>query len=188
MTPLLPCAQIAAPDLETTRVRGPQDGFPALTFEPRELAMLASPAECLNDWCINGCIPLLFSDIQPVYANQFAILSTHELPRIQHDATDQDLWRVTSRTGYWTKKCWIIPIHRPAPENHWVLCIADFSCRELRLFDSVAQQKPWEANVPVRLLGGTALMINAKFSIGCDATDHAFVDDCEEEVSRRGST
>ena len=128
----------------------PQDEFSGLTFEAHELAILASPTAWLNDWCINGCIPLLFSIIQPAQTSRFAVLSTHELPRIRHDIPDHEIWRVTSRTRFWTKDCWIIPIHRPAPENHWVLCIADFSRRELRLFDSLAHQKPWESDVPVR--------------------------------------
>lgn len=111
--------------------------------------MLASPTAWLNDWCLNGCIPLLISTIQPANASRFAVLSTHELPRIRRDIPDHELWRVTSRTRFWTKDCWIIPIHRPAPENHWVLYIADFSRRELRLFDSLAQQTPWHSDVPV---------------------------------------
>ena len=115
--------------IEAIRVRLPQDQFPGLIFEPCELAMLAGPTACLNDWCINGCIPLLFTLIQPVHTSQFAILSTHELPRIRHDVPDHDLWRATSRTEFWTKDLWIIPIHHPMPENHWVLCVADLSCR-----------------------------------------------------------
>ncbi|KAI9453747.1 hypothetical protein HD554DRAFT_2199295 [Boletus coccyginus] len=147
---------------EDTRVRPPQDEFPGLTFGPRELVMLADPTARLNDWCINGCIPLLLSVIQPVHAPQFAVLSTYELPRIQRDIPDHELWRVTSQTRFWTKERWIIPIHRPAPENHWVLCIADFSRRELRLFDSLTQQKLWESVVPdvMRLI--TRLLTIAK--------------------------
>ncbi|KAI9573733.1 hypothetical protein HD554DRAFT_2058285, partial [Boletus coccyginus] len=119
------------------RVRPPQDEFPGLTFGPHELVMLADPTAQLNDWCINGYIPLLLSVIQLVHVPQFTVLSTYELPHIQ----------VTSQTRFWTKEHWIIPIHHPAPENHWVLCIADFSCRELWLFDSLAQQKLWESVV-----------------------------------------
>ena len=138
-------------DNEDSRVYPPRDGFPGLTFGPRELAMLASPTTWLNDWCINGCISLILSVIQPAHAPQFAVFSTHELPRIQRNSPDHELWRVTSWTRFWAKERWIIPIHRPTPKNHWVLCIADFSRQELRLFDSLAQQKPWESDAPVRL-------------------------------------
>ena len=137
--------------IEAIRVRLPQDQFPGLTFEPRELAMLASPTACLNNWCINGWIPLLFTVIQPVHTSRFAILSTHKLPHIRHDVLDYDLWRATSCTEFWTKDLWIIPIHCPTPENHWILCVANFSRRKLCLFDSLAQQKPWESDIPVKL-------------------------------------
>ncbi|KAG9309813.1 hypothetical protein JVU11DRAFT_10190 [Chiua virens] len=116
-------------------------------LEATRLAMLSSPTVWLNDWCINGCIALLFTAIQPARALQVATLSTHELPRIQRDTPDHKFWRATSWTRFWTKDLWIIPIHRPAPENHWVLCIANFSRRELRLFDSFAQQKLWESDI-----------------------------------------
>ncbi|KIJ65275.1 hypothetical protein HYDPIDRAFT_54838, partial [Hydnomerulius pinastri MD-312] len=44
-----------------TRIRTAKDGFPHLIFEPRDIAMLVSPTDRINDVCINGCIPLLFS-------------------------------------------------------------------------------------------------------------------------------
>ena len=152
MSPVLPPGPgLYVVDNEDSRVYPPRDGFPGLTFGPRELAMLASPTAWLNDWCINRCISLILLVIQPAHAPQFAVFSTHKLPRIRRDSPDHELWRVTSWTRFWAKERWIIPIHRPAPENHWVPCIADFSCQELQLFDSLAQQKPWESDVPVRL-------------------------------------
>ncbi|KAN0087822.1 hypothetical protein V8E55_006443 [Tylopilus felleus] len=109
----------------STRVRATQDGFPNLIFESADIELLKDPTTCLNDVCINGCIPLLFSAFLPDNRNSFADV-------------------------------WIIPIHRP---GHWVLCIANLSCQEILLFDSLGAQNPWCADVQdimmliARLLG-----------------------------------
>ncbi|KAF9229095.1 hypothetical protein BS17DRAFT_672239, partial [Gyrodon lividus] len=43
------------------RIWSSQDDFPQLTFEVHDIEMLKSLSACVNDICINGCIPLLFS-------------------------------------------------------------------------------------------------------------------------------
>ncbi|KIN98612.1 hypothetical protein M404DRAFT_94875, partial [Pisolithus tinctorius Marx 270] len=77
------------------------------------------------------------------------ILSTHDLPRIRYHAEDNILWRNTSRTCYWEKPIWILPIHRPSPAGHWVVCIVKFTSKQILLFDSLAEQKPWKRDIKV---------------------------------------
>ncbi|KAF8425356.1 hypothetical protein L210DRAFT_3653217 [Boletus edulis BED1] len=129
------------------RTRPPKDGFSRLIFEVRDIEILQSPTACLNDTCINGCIPLLFSSIQPANIHQFAIFSTHDLIRIRYNADDDCLWRATKHTSFWFKDIWIIPIHRADPAGHWVLCIAHLRRQELLLFDSLGERHGWRANV-----------------------------------------
>ena len=143
MTPILPSTQI---DTETTRVRTPRDGLHRITFESPDIAMLASPTSCVNDICINGCIPILFAALEVPDEHPYAVFSTFDLLRASSD--DENLWRVTRHTKFWTKDVWIIPIHRPS-SAHWVLCLAHITHRELRLFDSLAEKTPWHADVDV---------------------------------------
>ncbi|KIJ59525.1 hypothetical protein HYDPIDRAFT_49728, partial [Hydnomerulius pinastri MD-312] len=124
-------------------------GFPRLSFEPCDIAMLASPTARINDVCINGCIPLLFSALMVPATHNFAVFSTHNLTHICYNAPDHVLWKATAWTMFWSKNIWIIPIHRPSPVGHWVLCIANFSRKQLLLFDSLGKQKPWWADVHV---------------------------------------
>ncbi|KIK15548.1 hypothetical protein PISMIDRAFT_39624, partial [Pisolithus microcarpus 441] len=78
-----------------------------------------------------------------------AILSTHDLPHIRFNAEDDTLWRNPSWTRFWEKSIWILPIHCSLPVGHWVLCTIDFHSRQLFLFDSLAEQKPWRNDVKV---------------------------------------
>ncbi|KAG0695573.1 hypothetical protein DFH29DRAFT_984921 [Suillus ampliporus] len=124
-----------------TRVRPSMGGFPQQVFEPRDISFLASPTAYLNDVCINGCAVLLQIDIpNPTVA----IFSTHDLPCIRYNAADDILWHNTSWTRYWEKDVWVIPIHRPASVGHWVVCIIYLSRKEIHLFDSRAERKPWK--------------------------------------------
>ncbi|KAG1892711.1 hypothetical protein F4604DRAFT_1565355 [Suillus subluteus] len=68
-----------------------------------------------------------------------AILSTHDLPRIRYNASDEILWRNTSWTLFWEKDVWILPIHRPSPVGHWVFCMIYIQTKQLHLFDSLAE-------------------------------------------------
>ncbi|KIO09804.1 hypothetical protein M404DRAFT_130054 [Pisolithus tinctorius Marx 270] len=131
------------------RVRETQDGFPRQTFEANDYERLASPTARLNDTCINGCSALLYSEFQSSAAAQCAIFSMHDLPRIRYHAEDNVLWRNISWTRYWEKTTWILPIHRPSPIGHWVLCVIKFPSKQLLLFDSLAEQKPWKQDIKV---------------------------------------
>ena len=82
-------------------------------------------------------------------AECFAVFLTHDLPRIRYNVSDESLWRGTRHTRFWIKDMWILPVHRPSPVGHWVLCIAFLHCRELCLFDSLAEEKGWPADVQV---------------------------------------
>ncbi|KIO07166.1 hypothetical protein M404DRAFT_137877, partial [Pisolithus tinctorius Marx 270] len=50
---------------------------------------------------------------------------------------------------YWEKPIWILPIHRPSPVSHWVICIVKFTSKQILLFDSLTEQKPWKCDVKV---------------------------------------
>ncbi|KAI6003806.1 hypothetical protein EDD15DRAFT_2360083 [Pisolithus albus] len=121
-------------------------GFPRQTFLPDDIDILMSPTGRLNDTCINGCATLLYSTFRPT-ATSCAVLSTHDLPRIRFNAEDDVLWRNLSWTRFWEKPVWILPIHRPLPVGHWVLCTIRFRSRQLFLFDSFAEQKPWRNDI-----------------------------------------
>ncbi|KIK10555.1 hypothetical protein PISMIDRAFT_36942, partial [Pisolithus microcarpus 441] len=78
-----------------------------------------------------------------------AILSTHNLPHIPFNAEDDVLWRNLSWTRFWEKPIWILPIHHSLPVGHWVLCTIRFCSRQLFLFNSFAEQKPWRNDIKV---------------------------------------
>jgi hypothetical protein len=134
------------------RIQPSQGGFPRQIFEPKDIALLASPTACLNDVCINGCAALLFSKLNNLVTVRCALLSSHDLPRIRYNASDVIIWRNVSWTSYWEKDIWILPIHRSSNIGHWVLCVVRFSSKELHLFDSLAEKKPWKHDVKVSLL------------------------------------
>ncbi|KAG2136082.1 uncharacterized protein EDB93DRAFT_1242431 [Suillus bovinus] len=107
--------------------------------ELKDITLLTSPTALLNDTCINGCTILLFSELKSVATSHCTLLTTHNLPRIQYNASDNILWC--------NKDVWILPIHRPSNIGHWVLCIIRFSSKELHLFDSLAEKKTWKTDV-----------------------------------------
>lgn len=136
---------IIAPGVVATRVRPRCDGFPRQVFNPKDIECLSSPIAPLNDVCINGCATLLYSQLK-IPTVDCAILSTYDLPRIRSNAPDEVIWRNTSWTRYWEKNVWVLPIHRPSDVGHWVICIIYFRTKELHLFDSLADQNPWESD------------------------------------------
>ncbi|KAG1755308.1 hypothetical protein EDD22DRAFT_784529, partial [Suillus occidentalis] len=113
-------------------------------FELRDISFLASPTVLLNDVCINRCAILLQMDISNLTVATF---STHDLPRIHYNATDNMLWCNSSWTHYWEKDVWVLPIYRASDVDHWVLCVIHLSRKELHLFDSLAECKPWKHDV-----------------------------------------
>ena len=127
------------------------DGFQSVDFKSSDIAMLKSPTTCINDTCTNGCIPILLSKISPSSADRHAIFSTYDLPFFRQSPTDERLWRTMSRTQFWRKDTWIIPIHRSSGGGHWVLCVIRITRRELLLFDSFGHlgQRAWDADVTV---------------------------------------
>jgi len=82
-------------------------------------------------------------------AQRCAVLSTHDLPRVRHNATDDTILQNTLWTQYWEKDVWILPIHRPSCIGHWVVCTVDFAFKRLSLFDSFAERKPWKKDIQV---------------------------------------
>ncbi|KAH7905288.1 hypothetical protein BJ138DRAFT_1017919 [Hygrophoropsis aurantiaca] len=137
------------------------NGLQRITFEPRELAILASPTARLNDGCINGCAQLLQRTFVSAHAERCAVLSSHDLLRIHYNASDEVLWKGTYRTDYWLKDIWIIPVHRPAPVRHWVLCIVSRTTRELFLFDSFAERQQWRSDVKDIMQLVSRMLVNA---------------------------
>lgn len=123
-----------------------------VTFEKDTFTQFLSPTALLNDNSLNGAALLLQTHLlhrNVDAANRVAILSTHDLVRARYAVSDEDLWRNTKRTEYWTRDVWILPIHRPEA-HHWVLCVVYLQEKQLHLFDSFADQRPWHAESKVR--------------------------------------
>lgn len=122
---------------------------------PDSICLLRNPIAWLDDVCINACASLLqnfFSAPQLPSceaSRSCAIFSTHDLVRVREDTPDEYFWRQVNATQYWKKPTWIIPIHRPSPESHWVLCIARPHVHVLFLFDSFGHQGSWTRDVEV---------------------------------------
>ncbi|KIK11678.1 hypothetical protein PISMIDRAFT_19325 [Pisolithus microcarpus 441] len=129
------------------RIQPPTHGFPQLIFDPKDIKILASNETRLNDICLNGCVALLYSLYLPAHHGEIALFSTHDLPRIRYNASDDILWWTMSWTKYWEKTTWIIPIHRPSPGSHWVMCTIDLASQRLFLFDSLAEERPWKQEI-----------------------------------------
>lgn len=171
---------VVVPGIIRTRVRPARDAFPQQVFEPKDIGILASPTALLNDTLINGCAALLYSEslqVSPA-VEQYAILSTHDLPCIRYNVSDDRLWRNISWTGYWAKDVWIIPIHRPSIVGHWVLCIVHLQSKEIHLFDSFAEQRPWKSDVKVSTIYSPSFVVHPDstrlgyYEIDCSTFQH----------------
>ncbi|KAG6849270.1 hypothetical protein H0H93_009877 [Arthromyces matolae] len=125
-----------------------------ILFDASDVAIMKSPTRMLNDTCINGLASLLQyqlsdpSHINSRIAAQGAIFSTFDLPLLQTPVADIDLWRRVHKTEYWAKRYWILPIHRPAPALHWVVCCILLESRRILLFDSLATKEAWVSELP----------------------------------------
>ncbi|KAG6884437.1 hypothetical protein C0992_006324, partial [Termitomyces sp. T32_za158] len=121
-------------------------------FGTKELSMMRSPTSRLNDVCINGISALLKYQFSRTTSSasrssqQCALLSTYDLPMLRYNASDAKIWRQTRHTEYWKCQVWILPIHRSTTE-HWVMCTIIPSAGEIHLFDSLAQEEPWKAEI-----------------------------------------
>ncbi|KAG2126329.1 uncharacterized protein EDB93DRAFT_1097153 [Suillus bovinus] len=145
----LPKRDVIIPDTLVTQIRPPHNGFPDQVFDPKDINLLRSPTACLNDVCINSCAALLYSELKSPMLS-CAIFSTHDLPRIHYNAPDDILWCNISWTHYWEKDVWVLPIHQPSGSiGHWVICVIHKFNKELLLFDSLGEKKPWKNNVKV---------------------------------------
>ncbi|KAG6835936.1 hypothetical protein H0H93_013187, partial [Arthromyces matolae] len=122
-------------------------------FDARDIAIMESPTQMLNDGCVNGLASLLqWCLSESTAANSevaalAALFTTFDLPLIRRNASDGDLWRRVRRTEYWEKRYWILPIHRPSPALHWVVACILPEARRIFLFDSLAEQEPWDSEL-----------------------------------------
>lgn len=106
-----------------------------------------SPAN-LNDVCINSCAALLYSKLK-VLNISCMILSTHDLPHIWYNAPDEFIWCQCSWMHYWEKDIWVRPIHWPSHVGYWVFCAIYLPSKELHLFNSLGDEKPWKHDIKV---------------------------------------
>jgi hypothetical protein len=128
-----------------SRPRRLQGHHPKIDFEPSDIQRFASPTEWLNDVCINDGAILLQLHLNTSQSDMIAIISTLALPTLKDDS----LWRIARHSTYWERNLWIVPIHRYAPYEHWVLGVVNFVRGEIAVFDSLADQSLWERDVEV---------------------------------------
>ncbi|KAF7972323.1 hypothetical protein HWV62_18424 [Athelia sp. TMB] len=118
-----------------------------ISYAPEDIARFVSPTSMLNDDCINGAALLLQSHfIDEFSRSDVAILTTHDLVRIRYAASDEDIWRNTKRSEYWTKPAWVLPIHRK-DACHWVLCVIYPAKKRVHLIDSFADRGGWFSDI-----------------------------------------
>jgi Ulp1 family protease len=122
-----------------------QGHHPKIDFELSDIQRFASPTEWLNDVCINDGAILLQLHLNTSQSDMIAIISTLALPTLKDDS----LWRIARHSTYWERNLWIVPIHRYAPYEHWVLGVVNFVRGEIAVFDSLADQSLWERDVEV---------------------------------------
>jgi hypothetical protein len=124
-------------------------------FESKDLYIMQTSSTCLNDTCLNGIAALFHAEFSQAsfpsmsHSQQCAIFSMHDLPMIQYNGKDDELWRRLHWLEYWNKDCWILPVHRTHPSLHWVLCCISLHTRQLFLFDSLSDQLGWRHDTKV---------------------------------------
>jgi hypothetical protein len=121
-------------------------------FELKDLAIMDTQNERLNDVCLNGIAATLHTFFDnPTYprSRQCVMFTTFDLPMVRYNTSDDDIWRRCHHAEYWSKDVWILPIHRTHPNLHWVLCcIFPHNC-ELLLFDSLSESSLWKREIKV---------------------------------------
>ncbi|KAJ8515558.1 hypothetical protein ONZ45_g7029 [Pleurotus djamor] len=124
-----------------------------IVVERQDIQALKGRMSWLNQTCINSCAALL----QNTYGkdSEFAIFDTYALVLIKEGATDETLRRKFSHTQFWSKNKWIIPIHRPQPDSHWVLCVADLLRKRYSVFDSFGSPVRWAEDLEVEAVQTT---------------------------------
>jgi len=117
-------------------------------LQDRDLSVMNSSTSRLNDNCLDGAaqiLLLLHSEQRSPYkesSSRCSIFSTQDLPLVRFNAGDDVFWRRTRLAQYWKKDIWLLPIHRVAVQ-HWVLAIILPHHRQIFLFDSFAEIRPW---------------------------------------------
>ena len=136
-------------------------GSRPISMEPDDIDRLRYPARRLNCTIMNGIGAALQNIFvaEKTRANEptpaalhvasCALLSTHDLPRVQGSTSDEFLWSRLEPTAYWEKSTWLIPIHRPGQE-HWVFVAADVRNLRLYFFDSLGAREHWNSDLHVR--------------------------------------
>ena len=131
--------------ITTNHPRHLQGQHPKIDFQLSDIQRFVSPTAWLNDVCINDGAKLLQLHLNTSQSDMVAIISTLALPTLEDGA----LWRTTQHSVYWERNVWIVPIHRFAPYEHWVLGVVNFVRGEIAVFDSLADQSLWERDVEV---------------------------------------
>src|ERR1700677_4783438 len=98
--PLWPCYSSATDDSQ------------AISFDIDALSHLSTPAR-LNDICINDGASLLRYLFHGLHSKHCAVISTTALTDHRGISDDNQIWKVTKVSQFWTRKKWIIPIHFP---------------------------------------------------------------------------
>ncbi|TEB16313.1 hypothetical protein FA13DRAFT_1650797, partial [Coprinellus micaceus] len=124
----------------------------SIEFSSMALDILSARSERLSDLCINEGAWLLqhLTASCPEFrhsAANCAVFSSYLFRRAQAYTGGYDIWRNARQCSYWSKKVWIIPIHRIRPE-HWVVCIAYPASRLALLFDSLCDEAGWRSDLP----------------------------------------
>ncbi|KAH6903735.1 hypothetical protein BKA70DRAFT_1110666 [Coprinopsis sp. MPI-PUGE-AT-0042] len=118
------------------------------TWDPQDISRLRSPTQRLNSTCINSGAALIKSVLSasPSTSKSAAcccIFSTFDLLMVRDGTNSDTMWRRTSPLEYWTKSIWILPIHRVALYEHWVLAVIQLKTGRVFLFDSLAKASHW---------------------------------------------
>ncbi|KAJ7900475.1 hypothetical protein B0H13DRAFT_1622406 [Mycena leptocephala] len=130
----------------------PTPGVRGDTLEIQDLDTLTNPRGRLTGCCLNGVAAALHAFFRRpdspcrLDAANCAVLSTVDLHRIRYKASDAEVWRFLSRTTFWEKSTWLVPIHRRT-EEHWVLAVIPVYQRRVFLFDSLASKAGWRRDL-----------------------------------------
>jgi hypothetical protein len=136
--PLQPCYSSATYDSQE------------ISFDIDTLLHLSTPVR-LNNICINNCAPPLQCPSNGSHSKHCAVISTHALTNHRGISDDDQIWRATKVSQFWTRTKWIIPLHRPTVPEHWVLCIVDTPSQDINFFDSLAEVCNWLPDIKVCL-------------------------------------
>ncbi|KAK7043474.1 hypothetical protein R3P38DRAFT_2510672 [Favolaschia claudopus] len=123
-----------------------------LSIAVHDLRPFTVPTGLVNGYGLNGVATSLLNVFSAPYspfkaaADQCAVFSTYDLPKVHYKGSDPDLWRHISPTEYWNKSKWLIPIHR-AREVHWVFVVVLVEARQLLFFDSLGSSGGWRQDL-----------------------------------------